>query len=364
MPKEPFIPEDLPVKLDYNLITETHSADAELAKLDVVLKHIPNPKLLGRTFAAKEALLSSQIEGTIATLNEVFAFEVEQEKMNMTRLDELQEVSNYTKALEQGIELLDQNNPLTERIFKTLHRVLLQSGRGSTRAPGEYRRIQVYIGKPGATPENASYVPPLPPNIPALMSNLEKYLNTKSTRDPLVQIAIGHYQFEAIHPFLDGNGRVGRLLISLLLYKFGILTHPFIYLSEFFEEHRRDYYDLLRGVSEQGQWSEWINFFLRGVATQARKARESAEQIEKLHVQLRERVSGLHSVYAHQLLDAIFARPIFSATTIAPRARIKNRQTLLNVIAKFEKAGIIIDKFPHRKRKKIYYFEDLMSILK
>ena len=259
MPKNPFIPPELPPQIEYkSLVSDIGNAHASIARLDEVLAHLQNPKLLARTFATKEAVLSSQIEGTEATIAEVF----EQEAKGISREDtprgrDITEIINYRKALERGIEVL-RDRPLTENVIKELHKILLFSARGHNKGPGEFRKKLVYIAKPGLSIDNASYVPPLPDEIPGLFSNLEKYIHSNSEQDKIVQIAVSHYQFEAIHPFEDGNGRIGRLLISLMLYNKGFVSYPYIYLSEFFEEHRREYYDLLLGVSERGDWESWI----------------------------------------------------------------------------------------------------------
>ncbi len=192
---------------------------------------------------------------------------------------------------------------------------------------------------------------------------MEKYLNSGDEKDPLVQIAIAHYQFEAIHPFLDGNGRVGRLIISLFLYERQLLSHPFLYLSEFFEEHRENYYELLRMVSEKGQWEEWITFFLTALANQAEAAEKTGKAILDLHAKYKERIIELNSVYAINLLDAMFIHPIFSTASIRKESKIKNTQTLFNLIAKFLDAGIIKDMTPKKRRNKVYAFDELIKLI-
>ncbi len=179
----------------------------------------------------------------------------------------------------------------------------------------------------------------------------------------LVQVGVVHYQFEAIHPFEDGNGRIGRLLISLMLYQKKLLTYPFIYLSEFFEEHRPDYYDLLRGVSESGKWEDWLSFFLRGLNLQAEKAQETCKNILDLHDTLGSKVVKLNSKYAHTFLDALFVNPMFTSRTIRQLTGIKNTVTLFALISKFKEVGIIVDSLPMRKRNKIYRFNALFEIL-
>ena len=277
---QPFKLPHLPIKIDYDQliekITEAHRA---IASLDSLLGALPNPALLGRTMQTKEAVESSKIEGTMATLEEVLQYEaVANKKDDTTKQKDINEVINYRQALDLGIKSLE-SLPISENLVKKLHATLLKSGRGANKAPGEFRKIQVYIGKAGADITEASYIPPAANEVIPLFSNLEKYLNSNEEKDKLVQIAVSHYQFEAIHPFLDGNGRVGRLIISLFLFEKKLLSHPFLYLSEFFEEHRQDYYELLRGVTEKQDWINWIKFFLNALTTQARKAENTGKEI-------------------------------------------------------------------------------------
>ncbi len=363
MAKNPFSPPKLPPKLHYgNLVSEIARANKSLGRLDALLSQLKNPRLLSRTMVTREAVLSSQIEGTEVTLNEVLEKEargVTKEEISKDR--DFREVINYRQALEHGIRVLG-DQPLAENLIKELHAILLRSARGKNRAPGEFRRKLVYIGKPGATIEEASFVPPLPGEIIELFSNLERYIHTEE-REALVQIGVAHYQFEAIHPFEDGNGRIGRLLISLMLFQKKLLSYPFIYLSEFFEEHRREYYDLLLGVSEKGDWESWLKFFLRGINIQAQKAQEVSQRILDLHMSLNSRITEFNSRYAHHFLDELFSNPYFSSHTIKDRTGIKNVQTVFTLIAKFLNAGVIIDMTPQKKRNKIYCFNELLKIL-
>ena len=365
MAKKQFIPPKLPAKINYdNLIEDITKAHRSMASLNALLSHLPNPELLGRAMKTKEAVLSSKIEGTEATINEVFEFEAKAGgSKDPEKKEDIHEIINYREALDLGIKSLDKI-PLSENLVKKLHATLLRSGRGYNKAPGEFRKIQVYIGRPGAGIEEASFVPPPANEIIPLFSNLEKYLNSNEERDKLVQIAVVHYQFEAIHPFLDGNGRVGRLLISLFLYERGLLSHPFLYLSEFFEEHRKDYYELLRGVSEKQDWQAWIKFFLYALATQTQKAEKTGKDILSLYKKYKEEITELNSAYAINLLDAIFVHPVFSTASIRKKAKIKNTQTFFNLVGKFVEAKIIEDSTPEKQRNKIYKFTELLKILK
>ncbi len=364
----PFDPPKLPVEIDYGVLAEDISrAHAALARLDETLTHIENPALLERTFHTREAVLSSQIEGTQATLEEVLEQEAQigegrEEATEKTR--DIREILNYRKALNQGKAYIDAGRPLSENVVKELHKILLDSVRGHNKAPGEFRREKVHIGPQGRGIEKARYTPPLPTYIPDLYSNFDRYLNTPdSERDPLVQIAIAHYQFEAIHPFKDGNGRIGRLIILLFLYDRKILSRPLLNLSEYFEENRRDYYDYLADVSFKEDWISWIQFFLGGLEQQAQDARDMAQRVLALHRKYEKQVREFRSVYALNLLREIFAQPIFTTRSIRGPAGIKNAQTLANLINRFKKAGIIEELVPQRKRNKIYVFRNLIRLL-
>lgn len=367
--KTPFELPLLPAKIDYTvLVSDIAKAHASLARLDETLSHLLNPKIVERTFLTREAVLSSQIEGTQATLEEVFKeeVEVEGEKIieNSKKTQDIQEVINYRRAMSKGIELIDQGEPLAENNVKRLHSILLESVRGKTKTPGEFRREQNYIAPPGTPMSEARYIPPSPIKVPELYSNFDRYFNIpEAEQDPLVQLAVAHYQFEAIHPFNDGNGRVGRLLIPLFLYRRKILSKPYVYVSKYFEEHRRDYYDLLADVSYKNAWIPWIRFFLNGLTEQAADASSLVRDILELQHKFHTALSDFHSPYALNLLDALFAYPICSTAQMRILGKIKNTQTLLNLIKKFIKADILVDISPARKRNKTYAFSPLLLIL-
>lgn len=358
----------LPPPIDYlALIENLGEAHASLARLDETLLHLRNPGLIERTFLTREALMSSQIEGTQATLEEVFKKDIKDEdsiKPEDKKWQEIQEVINYRGAMREGVKMIDAGNSLAENNIKKLHRILLQSVRGKTRAPGDFRRDQVYIAPPGTPMTEARYIPPPATQIPELYSNLDRYLNTEgSERDPLVQIAVTHYQFEAIHPFADGNGRVGRLMIPLFLYQRKILSRPYMYISKYLEEHRRDYYDLLADVTYKDAWIPWTRFFLKGISEQAKDACALARKIIDLQLEYERRLKSFDSSYAFSMLEAMFRYPIFTTATIRERAGIKNVQTGLNLISKFIEAGMLKDLTPERKRNKAYAFTRLMDLL-
>lgn len=364
MSKQPFTPPQLPPEVDLTsiikLITDAREA---VARYDEAVKRLPNPVLIRRAFETQEAVLSSKIEGTQATLEEVLEFDAEEANTEENeKLRDYREISNYRKAIVQGKKLL-KTVPLSENLIKDLHRILLSSVRGKNKTPGEFRRHQVHIGPAGATAEEASYIPPPHTQIPRLISNLVNYLHSDSEPDKLVQAAIAHYQFEAIHPFADGNGRVGRLLIPLYLYDKKMTTFPNLYISEFLETHRRDYYDHLNRVSEEGDWLGWITFFLRAVREQAQVSKKRVENVENLYKELHEKLPEFNSIYASSFLEELFVQPVFTVQAIGSAASITNSKTLYNLVDKFEQAKLIVNITPNRSRNKLYAFSALLNIL-
>lgn len=364
MAKEPFMPPLLPPNIDLSSVISllTDARDA-VARYDEAVKRLPNPALIQRAFETKEAVLSSKIEGTQATLEEVLEFDAEEVATeDNEKTKDYREIGNYRRAIDLGRGMLSAR-PMSENVIKDLHKILLNSVRGRNKRPGEFRDHQVHIGPPGATLEEARYVPPVHTKIPSLMSNLVNYLHRDDVSDRLVQIAVAHYQFEAIHPFGDGNGRVGRLLIPLYLYEKKITTYPNLYISEFLETHRRDYYDSLNHVSERKEWTAWIQFFLRAVREQSRLSKERVEKVEKLYKELRDSLPGFNSIYASAFLDSLFVQPVFTPLVLGKASKINNNQTLYNLVEKFSGAKLITDLTPKRERNKLYIFEPLVNIL-
>jgi Fic family protein len=296
-----FIPDPLPPKLEWSpaLVRALSDADRLIGRLAGEGARLPIAHVLARPFVAREAVLSSRIEGTQATLGELLAAEagavVERSPAD------LREVANYVTALEHGIRLL-KKLPLSTRLIREVHGKLMRGVRGNTATAGEFRRSQNWIGRPGSTLATASYIPPPPEALAPCMSELEKFLHDHSL-PPLVQIALAHYQFEAIHPFLDGNGRVGRLLITLFLVERSILPTALLYLSAFFEATRQDYYNALRAVSEQAVWEDWLQYVLSRVARQSEDALGRAERINETLATWQMRVAGSGSKVATVLVD-------------------------------------------------------------
>ena len=291
-------------------------AAAAVARYDGTLSAIPNPRIFLAPLTMREAVLSSRIEGTEATLSEVLGYEAGQAPVSVARKHEIQEVLNYRRAMRNAEEHL-QELPLSQRVIKATHRILLAGVRGKGKAPGEYRRIPNWIGPPGCGMDQARFVPIDAQELTEAMGKWERYLHSNEP-DLLVQLAILHAEFEALHPFLDGNGRLGRLLVPLILWQRGQISEPTFYVSAFFEQHRDEYYDGLLAVSRDGDWTGWCSFFLGAVQAQAEdnltKAREILELYEKMKGRLAEIVRSRFAILA---LDAIFVNPVFSSRQFA-----------------------------------------------
>lgn len=354
-----FAPDPLPPNFGWTpeLVRALSDADRMIGRLAGEGGRLPNPHLLIRPFVRREAVLSSRIEGTQATLGELLAAEAGA-AVHRSPAD-LREVANYVVALEYGIKRL-KKLPLSLRLVRELHEKLMSGVRGDYATPGEFRRSQNWVGPPGCTLENAVYVPPPPAELMACLGTLEKFLHDRSL-PPLVQIALAHYQFEAIHPFLDGNGRVGRLLITLFLVRRSILPTPLLYLSAFFEATRRDYYERLRGVTERGEWSEWLQYFLNGVARQAEDALGRAERINRHLAEWRVAVSGSPSKVPLALVDQLAANPFLTIKATTKRLNVAFT-TAQRAVRKLEELSIITE-VSHAKRDRVYCAKALLDIL-
>jgi Fic family protein len=277
---------------------------------------MPNPHLLIGPFIRREAVLSSRIEGTRADVTDLYAYQAGQLSLpGMAPAPpeaDVREVHNYVRALEYGLERLE-TLPVSLRLIREIHRLLLEGVRGERATPGEFRDRQNWLGLGDSTLEDATFVPPPVPQMQEALYALEAYLHSDGEYPPLVRLAMMHYQFEAIHPFIDGNGRVGRLLISLMLVRWGLLPQPLLYLSAFFFRHRQDYYDLLMAVSERGAWAEWVSFFLTGVAEQSEDAVIRARRLQDLRADWHDRLTEARaSALLLQLADHIFDSPVIT----------------------------------------------------
>jgi Fic family protein len=354
-----FVPAPLPPELDWTprLIGALSDADRLVGRLAGEGGRLPNPHILIRPFVQREAVLSSKIEGTQATLGELLAAEA---GATVDRSpDDLREVGNYVVALEHGISRL-RKLPICVRLTRELHEKLMTGVRGHQADPGHFRKIQNWIGRPGSTIATASYIPPPPGEVERCLAAWENFLN-ESRLPPLVTIALAHYQFEAIHPFLDGNGRVGRLLITLFLIERQILPTPLLYLSAFFEASRRDYYDGLRGVSERGAWNEWLEYFLFGVGRMSEDALNRATRINGLLTEWLKKVSGESSSNPLRVVELLGANPFVTTNGVADKLGIAFT-TAQRAIKRLERARIV-KQVGDAKRDRVYCATALLEIL-
>lgn len=332
-----FVPAPLPPALDYPapLVRLLSAADAALGELSGLGALLPNPHLLIAPYVRREAVLSSRIEGTHASLSDLLADEADQPAT--VPVDDVREVRNYVTALDYGLTRLQQL-PLSLRLVRELHARLMQGVRGDRATPGEFRRSQNWIGPHGSTPANAPYVPPPVREMHEALAAWETFLHHRGELPELVQCALMHEHFEAIHPFLDGNGRVGRLLIPLFLIERGRLSQPLLYLSEYIERHRDDYYRGLMRVRTHGDWIGWLHYFLAGVEWSARRAVRQARQLLALRDELRQRLAAKPRALA--LIDPLFENPFVDAARVKRLLGVSD-PTARKLIGELETAGIV-----------------------
>ncbi|MFZ5864187.1 MAG: Fic family protein [Nitrospirota bacterium] len=354
-----FVPNPLPPALAWTpeLVRALSDADRLIGRLAGEGGRLPNPHLLIRPFVRREAVLSSRIEGTQATLGELLAAEAGA-VVDRSPTD-LREVSNYVTALEYGVKRL-ATLPLSLRLTREIHEKLLTGVRGAHLTPGEFRRSQNWIGRPGSTLADAIYIPPPPSELMTCLGAWETFLHDRSL-PPLVQVALAHYQFEAIHPFLDGNGRVGRLVITLFLVEREVLPTPLLYLSAFFEATRSDYYGGLRGISERGDWLPWLVYFLNGVARQSEDALGRAERINGLLTKWRTAVAGASSRVPMALVDLLAANPYITVNGAAKKLKVAFT-TAQRAVNRLEKLSVVKE-VSQAKRDRVYCATTLLSIL-
>ncbi|HAX71762.1 MAG TPA: Fic family protein [Anaerolineales bacterium] len=308
-----FIPAPLPPNLDWSpaLLTALSDAERELAKLTTVAGSFPFPRLLIQPFIRREAVLSSRIEGTRASLTDLYNYESAQMSF-LESDDDVREVHNYVLALDYGLERL-QKLPVSQRLIRELHAKLMDGVRGGQFTPGEFRKTQNWIGAAGSTIETATYVPPPVDEMKIALGAMEVFIHADTELPALVRAGLIHYQFEAIHPFLDGNGRVGRLLIMLLLREWGVLSQPLLNLSAYFEHYRQEYYDHLLAVSQHGKWEEWLRFFLRGISAQAQDSIFRMTRLQGIRTQYEELVQADNNPQRMSaVIDFLFSRPILT----------------------------------------------------
>jgi len=358
-----FVPPRLPptpaVQMDA-LYRRLESANRALGRLDGVTSILPDTPLFLYMYVRKEALLSSQIEGTQSSLSDLLLFE--SEEAPGVPLDDVQEVSNYVAAMNHGLARIREGFPISLRLIREIHDILLSKGRGSTKQPGEFRRSQNWIG--GTRPGNALFVPPPPEHVLDLMSDLEAFIHADTPEIPsLIKAGMVHVQFETIHPFLDGNGRLGRLLITFLLCTQSILKEPTLYLSLYFKTHRRRYYDLLQRVREHGDWETWLEFFLDGITETSLQAAQAAREILSLFEADRHRIESLgrpaaSALRVHQLLQQ---KPIVGIPDAAQKLGI-SAPTIAKSIQHLERLGIIRE-ITGKQRGRMFVYGDYLSIL-
>ncbi len=328
-------------------------ADQTLGRLDGVAQTMPNPDLFVAMYVRREAVLSSQIEGTQSTLEDVLEYELGPEGRDLPQ--DVEEVVNYVRAMNYGLDRLS-TLPLSLRLIREIHTELLRNVRGSERQPGEFRTSQNWIGAAGAFLSQATFVPPPPTEMRNALDNFEKYLHTERELPVLIHSALAHAQFETIHPFLDGNGRVGRLLITFLLCNRSVLQRPLLYLSYFFKRNRMEYYDRLMAVREQGDWEGWIRFFLRGVAETAEEATNTARRIVDLREQHRWLVQQRPFVvaYAPRLVDLLFQHPVVNVNLIKDQLGIAFA-TANKLAEQFQEAGLLEELTGARRNRRYRY---------
>ena len=353
-----FVPAPLPPELVYDpaLVLALSRADAALSELAGLGRMLPNPHLLIQPYVRREAVLSSRIEGTRAEVADVLLDELVEPGQAVE--EDLREVRNYITALEYGIERLSEL-PLSLRLVREIHGKLLEGVRGNVATPGEFRRSQNWIGAPGSTLSTAAYVPPPVEHLMDCLSDWERFAHERDTLPELIQCALLHEQFEAIHPFLDGNGRVGRLLITLFLIERGRLDQPLLYLSEYIEAHRQGYYDSLQRVRTHADWRGWLLYFLEGVAVTAKKGVVQAGKLFALREELREKLRSKPRAVA--LLDALFDNPYVTALRVQELLEVSD-PTARQVIAYLEREGVLVEK-TGRSWGKVYVATPILTAL-
>lgn len=356
-----FIPDPLEPSLDLDLdmVGALSAADRAISELAGIARTLPNPHLLIRPFMRREAVLSSRIEGTQASLSDLLFFEAASSREH--DVPDVREVANYVVSLEYAIHRLE-TLPLSLRLIREMHERLLDGVRGEAQTPGAFRTTQNWIGPPGCTLMDATFVPPPVEEMHVALDRFEKHLHADSKLPPLIRMALIHYHFEAIHPFADGNGRIGRLIVVLLMATEGILPFPMLYLSAFFERHRDEYYDRLLAVSQHGRWVPWIRFFLDAVEAQSRDAIRRSDALLALWHRFRDRMQEARaSALLLRLVDELFSFPAISTKIASRILEVTPRSAQLN-IDKLVDAGII-EEVTGRKRNRIYACREIIDVV-
>lgn len=330
-------------------------ADTALGRLDGSVQTLPNPDLFVLMYVRKEAVLSSQIEGTQSSLHDLLAAEAKALGKDRIARD-VDEVVNYVKAMRFGLERL-KTLPISVRLIREIHRELMQGTRGGQLTPGEIRTTQNWIGPARTGLQNAAFVPPPPHEVGPALSALERYLHEDDGLPFLIRVGLAHAQFETIHPFLDGNGRVGRLLITLLLCEHGTLAQPVLYLSIYLKRNRSEYYERLQAVRDSGEWEEWLKFFLRGVTEVSFEARETARRIIELREAHRSMVTarlGRGAATAHRVLESLYERPIVSVNELSERLAL-TPAAANSVVSRLVELGLLVEITGNRRNRRFRY---------
>jgi Fic family protein len=358
-----FLVKPLPPELAWSdvLVTLHSEAERELARLTMAGSDFPRSHILERPFIRNEAVISSRIEGTRATLDDLYSYEADQMSFQEPGSD-AREVYNYVQALDHGLERV-KTLPISLRLIRELHAKLMEGVRGEIMTPGEFRRSQNWIGPAGCTLETAPYVPPPVEEMHLALDMLEKFFHAPSDLPLLTRLGLIHYQFEAVHPFLDGNGRVGRLLISLLLRQWELLPHPLLYLSAYFERNRSEYYDRLLAVSRRGDWEGWLRFFLTGVRDQSREAAILVKNLQQLRERYHQQLAGRRSaVRLAEAADFLLGNPIVSVRGLQVGLELADFKTAQRYIDTLEQAGILRE-VTGRRRNRLYRANDVFNAI-
>lgn len=348
------LPPDPPIAMDDEMMALLSDADRALGRLDGSIQTLPDPDLFVFMYVRKEAVLSSQIEGTQSSLNDVLEAEAAITDPNRPR--DVDEVLNYVEAMNYGLARLAEL-PVSTRLLTEIHTHLLAGVRGADKLPGELRRSQNWIGPGGATLREATYVPPPPHEMAEALSNLERFLHSEDPVPALIRIGLAHAQFETIHPFLDGNGRVGRLLITFLLCERGTLQKPVLYISHYFKQRRTEYYELLQRVRDEGDWESWLKFFLVGMADVSREATETARRIVGLREEHRRLIAeefGRVAGNAMIVLERLYSQPFISINQVAALAGV-TFPAASSLMAKFVEHGLLTEVTGQARNRRFQY---------
>lgn len=354
-----FVPNPLPPEIIWSaaLVSALSEAERDLSRLSALIGAVPFPSLLIQPFIRNEAVLSSRIEGTRASLADLYTYEAVQLSF-LERGPDVHEVHNYVRAMDYGLARL-KTLPISLRLLRELHEKLTENVRGGTLTPGEFRRSQNWIGPAGSTPSTAPYVPPPVDEMHQALDALEKFIHAETQIPALIRAGMIHYQFEAIHPFLDGNGRVGRLLIVLLFCDWGLLSQPMLNLSTYIEHHRQEYYDLLLRVSQKGDWDTWLRFFLRGVSEQSRESLARMVLLQELRTGYQELINQQRNApRMAAVVDFLFSRPVFSIQQMAQELQIPFK-TVQAYLQKLERAGVV-QEMTGKTRNRIYQADAIL----